>query len=192
MPDDTATPQTDGLAPRLNFGVRVAGLLVFAGALMLDVNWCRSVLPGGFRSLAGYIGSTAILLVAMVGFSIVLTPRVAWRALAMVLVVAIGWGVAALLGTMFASCDVNMRPFLGQFLLLLPMSILIWSTGIAAIVAFSGVAALIAWGTGKLYRRRISSWLFLGLLGAVPVIFFLTVAALSTGGVRPVPGNCVI
>ncbi|MGA8534404.1 MAG: hypothetical protein WB615_09890 [Candidatus Tumulicola sp.] len=100
-----------------------------------------------------------------------------------------GWFGAFAAGSLYATCDLNMRPFVWQLLVMFGAPFLV-GTGIILAVPF------LLWGAGsiayKFVPRRSITLAILLVIMSIPCMAIGTYFVETAAGARPTEGNCAI
>jgi hypothetical protein len=171
-------------------------ILRIAGpALLVIVALYVRTLPG-FMSFANanVLGVAILSIAATLAFAMAFAPLLGARRMLIGLAIVSCLAWALLFGSMFATCDKNMRIFIPELILVLfSASLLLQPVLGLCFVALSLAAA----GLLKLWEQRRGTQLAVGQIlgicvGLALVAPVATFAVMSAFGSHPVAGNCVI
>lgn len=161
-------------------------LLVLA-LLVADWIWYRAGFPTPRGPFLNWAGPIAVLL--GIAFVVAALPKMASAALYLLAAFVVTGGASAIMGSMYASCDVNMRPSIPELVLLLIPALLFmkWVGGLLALATLFGLALLLKSPIRQLDRKLL--WLLVALAPFAGVaVYWIEFAH----GVQPIPGNCVL
>lgn len=165
--------------------MRIATSSVLLAALIADAFAMRQLMHYENQFYAG--GPLGVVLA--IALAIVLSPpRIRGHVLAAGIVL-FGWLGGVAVGSMFATCDQAMRPFILQLVGAL-MTVALVGSGLifASIPAVVGVG----WASARLFRASPNILTYAGLLVASALVAVATYFIASALGARPVVGNCVL
>jgi hypothetical protein len=160
----------------------VASGLILA-ALVADVMLGRHVPLGAFAG--GVLGIALASALALV----IASQRM--RALTLAaLVVLFGWSGAFFAGSMYATCDTGMRPFI-----IFPLLAIFVPEGllISRLIFVSvPVSLLLGFLASRISRRVPGPLTYAFLIASIPLVSVITFFIETAFGAHPTPGNCVI
>jgi len=164
--------------------LRAVALLSIVGLALADLAFINDHRGGSWEFAVSSIIATVPL--AVFG-------RQLWPAVAVGTWIVVLASLGVLAGSLYATCDVAMRPFIWQLVLLTPIGVLQTKPYLLPLLAVVG--GLVGIGLDAGYKRvslKVPLWIWIvGPLIAV-LAASLTYGIANVYGAHPVEGNCVL
>lgn len=156
--------------------------------LVADWAWYHAGLPTPRGPFLNWAGPIAVLL--GIAFLIAVLPKAKRAALYYLTAFVMAGGASAIMGAMYAGCDINMRPSIPEMVLLLFLPVLLlvkWLGALLQLATLFGLTLLLENPIRRLDRKLL--WLLVALTPLAGVaVYWISMAQ----GARPIPGNCVL
>jgi hypothetical protein len=170
--------------------LRAVTLLTIVGLALADLAFINAHKGGSWE----FAFSSVVSIILTAALPFVVFRRQSWPAVAVGTWIAVLAALGGVAGSMYASCDIAMRPFIWQFVLfLVPVGVLATQPYLLPILAVVG--GLLGIGIAAGYRRvkrRLPRWIWIfGPVAAVLTACIIYGVAIAHGA-HPVEGNCVL